>query len=127
MTELVARFTVTAFDASTVPGVEGDWAAASILRKTFTEGLLGESVVYFLYSGDETNRGYLAAEHITAALPDGGAGSLTVHHWGTQFGDSSSGDGVIITGTGTGAFLGWSGRAPIEHDEQGPFFRFSLD
>ncbi|BDZ44343.1 DUF3224 domain-containing protein [Naasia aerilata] len=127
MRELIARFDVTAFDASTVPGVEGGWAAASLLRKTFTEGILGESVVYFLYSGDEANRGYLAAEHITAAMPGGEPGTVTVHHWGTQFGEESTWGGVIITGTGTGPFAGWSGAAPIEHDERGPFFRFTLD
>lgn len=126
MTELLARFDVVAFDPSTVPGIQGEWLEASVLRKAFTEGVLGESVVHFVWSGDEANRAYLAVERITGTVA-GVEGELTVQHWGTRFGDQTSAGGVVVTGSGTGAFIGWAGAALIEHDDRGPYFRFTLE
>ena len=59
--------------------IDGDWVGAIVMRKTYTEGLVGESVAHFVSSGtEEGGRGYLAAERITGRLEDGRSGSLTV-------------------------------------------------
>ena len=34
--------------------------------------------------------------------------------------------GHIVPGTGTGGFTGWSGSAPIVHDDQGAYFEINL-
>lgn len=126
--EITARFEVTGFEPSTIPGIEGDWVSAVIMRKTFTEGLIGTSVAHFVSSGtEEAGRGYLAAERITGALDDGRSGSFTVHHGALQHPDDPSAFGYIVPGTGTGDFVGFSGGASILHDDRGPYFVFSMD
>jgi len=72
------------------------------------------------------NPAYLAVERTTGRV-GGVDGAVTVQHWGTQFGDRVSAGGVIVTGSGTGAFSGWAGAALIEHDDLGPYFRFTLE
>jgi hypothetical protein len=125
---ITARFDVTGWDPAALPGIEGDWLGAILMRKTYTEGLVGESIAHFVSSGtEESGRGYLAAERITGRLDDGREGSVTVHHGALQHPGDASAFGYIVPGTGTGGFAGWSGRARIEHDERGPFFVFELD
>ena len=97
------------------------------MRKTFIEGMTGESIAHFVSSGtEETGRGYLAVERITARLDDGRSGSVTVHHGALQHPDDPSAFGWIVPGTGTGDFAGWIGAAKIHHDDRGPYFVFSL-
>ena len=126
---LTARFSVTGWEPSSLPGVDGDgdWVGAIVMRKTYTEGLVGESVSTFLSSGtEEAGRGYLAAERITGTLDDGRSGSFTVHHGALQHPDDPSAFGYIVPGTGTGDFAGYSGLARIEHDADGAYFVFTL-
>jgi hypothetical protein len=134
---IIARFDVTGWDPAPLPGVtgsggadgagDGDWVGAVTMRKTYTEGLVGESVAHFISSGtEEGGRGYLAAERITGTLPDGRAGSVTVHHGALQHPDDPSAFGYVVPGTGTGDFAGWAGTARIHHDDRGPFFVFEL-
>ncbi|WP_426623559.1 DUF3224 domain-containing protein [Leifsonia sp. McL0607] len=125
---VTARFDVTGWDRQELAGIAGDWLGAVVMRKTYTEGLVGESIAHFVSSGAETSgRGYLAAERITAALPDGRSGSFTVHHGALQHPDDPSAFGYIVPGTGTGAFEGFSGTARIRHDDRGAYFVFELE
>lgn len=124
---VVARFEVVGWDPAELPdGIGGGWLGAVVMRKTFTDGLTGESVAHFVSSGtEEDGRGYLAAERITGRLADGRSGAFTVHHGGLQHPDDSSAFGYIVPGTGTGDFAGWAGEARIHHDD-GPYFVFAL-
>ncbi len=125
--EITARFDVVGFEPSTIPGIEGDWVGAVIMRKTFTEGLVGTAIAHFVSSGtEEAGRGYLAVERITGALDDGRSGSFTVHHGALQHPDDPSAFGYIVPGTGTGDFVGFFGQARILHDDRGPHFVFSI-
>jgi len=125
---ITARFDVTGWEPADLAGIVGDWVGAVVMRKAYTEGLVGESVAHFISSGtEEGGRGYLAAERITGRLDDGRTGSLTVHHGALQDPGDASAFGHIIPGTGTGDFAAFRGRARIEHDERGAFFVFELD
>lgn len=124
---LTARFEVTGWDPEDLPGIEGDWVGAVVMRKTYTSGLVGEAIAHFISSGtEEGGRGYLAAERITGRLEDGRSGSFTVHHGALQHPDDASAFGHIIPSTGTDDFAGFAGEARIHHDETGPFFVFTL-
>ncbi len=124
---ITARFDVTGWDPAELSGIDGDWVGAVTMRKTYTEGLVGESVAHFVSSGDESGRGYLAAERITGSLDDGRSGSFTVHHGALQHPDDASAFGYIVPGTGTDDFARFAGRARIVHDEAGPYFVFTLE
>jgi hypothetical protein len=124
---ITARFEITGWDPEPLAGLDDDWLGAIIMRKRYTEGLIGESIAHFVSSGsEEGGRGYLAAERVTGALPDGRSGSFTVHHGALQHPDDDSAFGYIVPGTGTGDFAAFAGRARIHHDERGPFFVLSL-
>lgn len=126
-TIVTARFDVTGWDPQELPGLAGDWLGAVVMHKTYTEGLVGESVAHFVSSGtEEGGRGYLAAERITGTLADGRSGSFTVHHGALQHPDDPSAFGYIIPGTGTDDFAGVSGPARIRHDDRGAYFEFDL-
>ncbi|KRC50576.1 hypothetical protein ASE16_06045 [Leifsonia sp. Root227] len=124
---ITARFDVTGWDPADLPGIDGDWVGGITMRKTYTDGLVGESVAHFVSSGTEESRGYLAAERVTGTLPDGRTGSFTVHHGALQHPGDPSAFGYIVPGTGTGDFSGFAGSARILHDERGPSFVFELD
>lgn len=124
---ITARFEVTGWDPAELPGIDGDWVGAITMRKTYTEGLVGESVAHFVSSGTEESRGYLAAERVTGTLDDGRTGSFTVHHGALQHPSDGSAFGYVIPGTGTGDFAAFSGQARILHDGRGPYFVFTLD
>ena len=126
---IIARFDVTGWDESGITGLtDADWLGAIVMRKTFTEGMTGSSVLHFVSSGtEETGQSYLAVERITGALPDGRSGELTVHHGGLQTPSGIQAVGWIVPGTGTGDFAGWQGSALIHHDDRGPYFVFALD
>lgn len=126
MTEITARFTVAGYDPSTIPGIDGEWVGALIMRKSYSGALEGTGLLHFVSSGTEGNQGYLAAERIVARL-DGIDGEVTVHHGALNSTDDASAFGYIIPGTGVGAFAGWKGTARILHDEQGPSFVFTLE
>ena len=127
-TTFTARFDVTGWDPEELTGIPGDWLGAVVMRKTYSEGLVGESIAHFVSSGtEESGRGYLAAERITGTLTDGRSGSFTVHHGALQHPDDPSAFGYIVPGTGTGGFEGFSGAARIRHDDRGAYFVFELD
>jgi uncharacterized protein DUF3224 len=123
---ITARFDVTGWDPAELPGLDGDWVGAIVMRKTYTGGLVGESIAHFVSSGDEAGRGYLAAERVTGTLDDGRSGSFTVHHGALQHPSDESAFGWIIPGTGTGDFADFGGPARILHDDQGAYFVFTL-
>lgn len=123
MPQLIARFAVTGWDPAQVPPLEDEWAGAVTMRKTYTEGLVGESTALFVASGPtEGDRAYVAVERITSTDP---AGSVTLHHGGLEA-DPSRWFGHVVPGSGTGAMAGWSGGARIEHDAQGAFLVLDL-
>ncbi|PJJ65532.1 DUF3224 domain-containing protein [Compostimonas suwonensis] len=124
---ITARFEVTGWDDAELPALDGDWIGAVTMRKSYTEGLVGESIAHFVHSGDEESRGYLAAERITGALDDGRSGSFTVHHGALQHPSDDSAFGYIIPNAGTGDFAAFAGRARIVHDDRGAYFVFTLD
>ncbi len=123
---ITARFDVTGWEPAGLPGIEGDWVGAVTMRKSYTDGLIGESVAHFVSSGTEESRGYLAAERITGELPDGRRGSFTVHHGALQHPSDESAFGYIVPGTGTDDFASFAGTARILHDEAGPYFVFTI-
>lgn len=124
---LTARFDVTLAAPFDLPGVTGGWASGLAMHKTFTSGLVGQSDLVFLTSGEEeTGRGYVAVERIEGILDDGRAGAFTVHHGAMQTPSDSGQFGNIVPGTGTGDFARFTGSAAIQHDDAGPFFVFSL-
>jgi hypothetical protein len=124
---IVARFAVTGFEASTIPGIDEDWVGAVLMRKIYSEGLIGSSESHFVSSGTEqSGRAYFAAERITASLPDGRSGSFTVHHGALQHPSDPSAFGYIVPGTGTHDFTDFEGPATIKHDDDGPYFVFEL-
>ncbi|MEO7015043.1 MAG: DUF3224 domain-containing protein [Leifsonia sp.] len=123
---ITARFDVTGWDPAELSGIDGDWVGAVIMRKTYTQGLTGESVAHFLSSGTEQSRAYLAAERITGTLDDGRSGSFTVHHGALQHPSDDSAFGYIVPGTGTDDFAAFAGEARIQHDDAGAYFVFAI-
>ncbi len=125
-TELIARFSVVGWEPRELTGLEGDWVGAVTMTKTFSAGIIGDSIALFVSSGlDEGQRSYFAAEHITGAFEDGRAGSFTVHHGGLES-SPETWFGHIIPGSGTFDFADLAGSARIEHDDDGAFFVISL-
>jgi hypothetical protein len=126
MPQLIARFDVTGWAPRSIEGVDEAWAGAVEMRKSYTSGLVGESVALFVSSGtEEGQRSYLAVERITGIIDDGRSGSVTVHHGGLES-SPQTWFGHVVPGTGTGDFADWSGSARIEHDEDGAYFVFEL-
>jgi hypothetical protein len=124
---LTARFDVNSATPFDLPGADEGWAQGLAMHKTFTHGLTGHSDLVFLSSGEEqTGRGYVAVERVTGTLDDGRSGSFTVHHGALQTPTDSGQFGNIVPGTGTDDFSRFSGSAAIQHDDDGPFFVFSL-
>lgn len=96
------------------------------MRKTFTGGLMGESVALFVSSGEvDGERSYFAAERISATTEDGRSGSVTVHHGGLES-SPETWFGHVVPHSGTDDFADWVGSARIGHDEEGAFFTFDL-
>lgn len=126
MKEIIARFSVTGYDPSSIPGIDADWVGALVMRKTYAGTLEGSSVLHFVSSGTEGNQGYLAVERISATR-EGIPGEVTVHHGALNSTDDPTAFGYIIPGTGTGAFADWTGAARITHDDEGPSFVFTLE
>ncbi|MBC7518878.1 MAG: DUF3224 domain-containing protein [Microbacteriaceae bacterium] len=124
---VTARFEVVAWDPASLPQIDGDWVTAITLRKTYTVGLVGSSVAHFISSGDEANRGYLAAEQITGTLDDGRNGTFTIHHGGLQSSGPSTSFGYIVPGTGSGNFIDWRGTAIISHDAHGAILSLAVE
>jgi len=125
MASFTARFTVTAVDPSDLPGVTGDWASALRMRKSYTDGIVGDAELHFVFSGEEPSRGYLAVERITGSI-DGVQGEVTVHHGALQHPGGESSFGYVIPGTGSGPFVGWEGDVAISHGEDGTSMVFTL-
>lgn len=124
---LTARFDVTAATPVELTGADPSWVQGLAMHKTFRAGLVGQSDLIFLTSGEEeTGRGYVAVERIVGTLDDGRAGSFTVHHGAMQTPSDSGQFGNIVPGTGTGDFAHFTGTAAIQHDDAGPFFVLSL-
>lgn len=128
MTEtLTLRFVVDGWDPAELPGIDGDWAGAVTMHKTYSGTLTGTSVAHFVSSGDEEHgRAYLAAERITGTLDDGRSGSVTIYHGAVNDPSDTTAFAYIVPGTGTGDFAGFTGTGRIEHDEQGPSFVLTL-
>lgn len=125
-TTIIARFEITSWEPTTLPGVNGDWANGAAMAKTFTAGIEGTSEGLFVSSGkDEGQRAYIATERITATLDDGRRGSFVVQHGGLES-DPATWFGYIVPGTGTGDLAGIAGQAPIHHDETGAYFELVL-
>jgi Protein of unknown function (DUF3224). len=125
---ITARFTLTGWEETTLPEPFDGWLGAVVMRKTYTEGLVGEGVGHFISSGDEEHgSGYLAAERISGTLDDGRTGSFTVHHGALNHPDDPSAFGYIVPGTGSGDFSGFAGTARIVHDQDGTIMVLRVD
>lgn len=124
---IIARFEISGWEETDVPGVQGAVAYGAKMKKTFSEGVQGTSEGLFISSGeDEGNRAYIAVERITGTLPNGRSGSFTVHHGGLES-DPNTWFGHIVPGTGTDDLAGIIGSARISHDENGAFFTLVLE
>ena len=125
-TTIVARFEISGWEETELPGISGETAYGAKMQKTFTEGIAGSSEGLFIASGtDEGNRSYIAVERITGTLADGRGGSFTVHHGGLES-DQGTWFGHIVPGSGTDDLAGIGGSAKIAHDEQGALFTIEL-
>ncbi|MBA2758475.1 MAG: DUF3224 domain-containing protein [Chloroflexia bacterium] len=123
----IARFQITEWNETELPGVDGAWAGGASMQKSFTEGITGSSAGLFVSSGEEEgSRAYVAVEQITGTLPDGRSGSFTVQHGGLES-KPESWFGYIVPGTGTDDLTSIAGTAVISHDETGAFFTFRLE
>lgn len=124
---LTLRFDVTAATPVEIPGADASWVQGLAMHKTFTAGLVGQSDLVFLTSGEEeTGRGYVAVERLSGTLDDGRSGAITIHHGAMQTPSDSGQFGNIVPGSGTGDFARFAGSAAIQHDNSGPFFVLSL-
>jgi hypothetical protein len=124
---IIARFTITGWNETDLPGLAGEVAAGAKMTKAFTESITGSSEGLFVSSGsEEGSRSYVAVERITGTLPDGRSGSFTVHHGGLES-SPATWFGHIVPGTGTGDLAQIAGSASISHDEQGAFFTIVLE
>ena len=66
MAQLIARFSVTGWDELPLEGLDGGWVGAVRMSKSFSSGLVGESVALFVSAGEvEGQRCYFATERIT--------------------------------------------------------------
>lgn len=124
---ITARFEISDWNETDLPGVEGSWANGARMQKRFTEGINGSSAGLFISSGvEEGRRAYIAVEQITGTLADGRSGSFTVQHGGLEA-SPDSWFGYIVPGTGTDDLEGFTGAAAIGHDDRGAFFTFVLE
>ena len=125
-TTFIARFEISGWEETDLPGIPGSVAYGAKMRKTFTEGIDGASEGLFVSSGEEEgNRSYIAVERITGTLPDGRSGAFTVHHGGLES-KPDTWFGHIVPGTGIDDLAGITGSAKISHDESGAFFTIVL-
>jgi Protein of unknown function (DUF3224) len=125
--DVIARFTVDSFEPRQVTGLNAGWAGVMTFAKTFTSGIIGQSITLFMSAGtQEGSRSYVATERITGRTEDGHEGSFTVQHGGLES-DPGTWFGHIVPGTGTGGFTGWPGLAQIVHDDDGAYFEIKLD
>lgn len=122
---IIARFEITGWEETDVPGISGEVAYGAKMRKTFSEGLNGSSEGLFIASGtEEGTRSYMAVERVTGSL-DGRIGSFTVHHGGLES-SPETWFGHIVPGTGTDDLAGVTGSARISHDESGALLTIVL-
>ena len=69
---IVARFRITGWEETDLPGLAGEVASGARMTKEFTDGIIGTSEGLFISSGtDEGSRSYVAVERIAGTLPDG--------------------------------------------------------
>ena len=123
---IFARFQITCWEETDLPGLPKGAASGAKITKDFTEGLAGSSEGLFITSGpNEGSRSYVAVERITGTLADGRSGSFTVHHGGLES-SPETWFGHIVPGTGEGDFAAFAGSARIGHDEAGAFFTIEL-
>jgi hypothetical protein len=123
---IVARFQITGWEETDLPGLTAGAASGAKMTKTFSEGIDGTSEGLFISSGtEEGSRSYIAVECIAGTLADGRSGSFIVHHGGLES-DPNTWFGHIVPGTGAGDLAGIAGSARIVHDEQGAFFSIVL-
>lgn len=126
-TAIIARFEISGWEETELPGVDGTWAGGANMQKTSTGGFTGSSAGLFISSGEqEGQRAYIAVEHITGTFTDGRSGSFTVQHGGLEA-TPDSWFGYIVPGSGTDDLAGISGSAAIGHDDNGAFFTFAID
>lgn len=124
---IIARFQITGWEETDLPGLPEGAASGAKMTKAFTEGVEGSSEGLFVSSGtEEGSRSYLAVERITGTLPDGRTGAFTVHHGGLES-SPETWFGHIVPGTGTDDLTGIAGSAKIGHDERGAFFTIELE
>lgn len=124
---IVARFQITGWEETDLPGLAAGAASGAKMTKSFDEGIEGTSEGLFISSGtDEGSRSYVAVERITGSLVDGRSGSFTVHHGGLES-SPETWFGHIVPGTGDGDLASIAGSARISHDEQGAFFTIELE
>lgn len=125
-TAIIARFEISGWEETELPGVSGETAYGAKMQKSFSEGISGSSAGLFIASGaDEGNRSYIAVERISGTLSDGRAGSFTVHHGGLES-DPETWFGHIVPGSGTDDLAAIGGKAQIGHDGAGAYFTIEL-
>ncbi len=104
------------------PGHAGKLTKASV-KKTYSGDLEGEGVLEYLmsYKGDGSAE-YVGYERVTGKLK-GAPGTLVFRHTGTYANDRMAQATVILEGSGTGEWIGISGKMELVagHDKDYPF------
>ncbi|GLY18527.1 DUF3224 domain-containing protein [Kineosporia rhizophila] len=117
MTEIVAEFQVTRWDAE--PYAEQDTVLSQVVvEKTFTGAVSGTSTARVLTAQAEGGQGYVASERFEGTI-DGRSGTLVYQHGGIMDGEDGTTFGTIVPGSGTGELAGLRGTITLWHDAQG--------
>lgn len=103
-------------------GHAGKLTKASV-RKTYSGDLEGEGVLEYLMSYmDDGSAEYVGYERVTGKL-NGASGTLVFRHTGTYANDRMVQTTDVVEGSGTGGWVGISGRTELMagHDKDYPF------
>lgn len=128
-TRVTSDFAITAWDEAVYDQPEeGSKLLRATVRKSFQGGVEGTSVAELLMvrAGEEGGEGYLGSERVTARIGDR-AGTFVLQHGGIGSGDEVFAFGYVVKDSGTGDFVGMSGRSSFRHDEQAAIFTLDYD
>jgi len=121
-----SNFVVTSWDQSEYDTpTDGPALGRATVKKDYSGDLDGSGVAELLSCrSSDSEAGYVASERITGTLGNR-TGTFVVQHGATQNGDHFHLFGYVVSGSGTGDFVGITGLATFRHDENGAIF--SLD
>jgi hypothetical protein len=118
---LIANFDITNWEQETVDELDdGGVLARAAVSKTFTSGFedaTSVATVLACSAADGTPLAYTAQERVTATI-GGRSGTFVLQHGADPTGDGKVAHGLVVRGSGTGGFVGISGKIAYERDEE---------